>query len=153
MKYFNYRNISEQEDENKNQTRVNLHRIFNKCKALCVNLNFSEFRDLFNIASQYNIWAYVNINIEHIPYILLTCRDYFGARAPYRPETFYFIFSPVHGIDGLWIQAENQANLLFQVNRNTHDISLVNINFDLNNYLNESDLNDYTINYILNILE
>jgi hypothetical protein len=144
---------NELENENKNQTQANLHKIFNKCKSLCVNLNFSEFRSLFDIASQYNIWAYANINLEHIPYILLTCRNYFGARTPYRKESFYFIFSPVHGLNGLWIQAEDESDILFQVNRNTHDIIPIDIHFDLDDYSNESDLTEYTFNYIHDILE
>ena len=143
----------ESETENKNQIRLKLHKIFNKCKEVCANLNFTEFRELFDIASQYNIWAYVNVNVEHIPYILLTCRDYFRSRYPYRTESFYFVFSPVHGLDGLWIQPEGQADLLFRVNRNTHDIDPITIYFDLDTYSNESELNDYTVNYILNILE
>ena len=68
-------------------------------------------------------------------------------------ESFYFVFSPVHGLDGLWIQPEGQADLLFRVNRNTHDIDPITIYFDLDTYSNESELNDYTVNYILNILE
>lgn len=139
-------------EANKRQTRENIHCIFNKCKDLCENLNFKETREMFEIASQYDVWSYVNVSIEHIPYILLTCRDYFKARSPYRKESFYFVFSPVHGLDGLWIQPQNQSEILFKVNRATSDIDPVAIRHDLMMYQNTSDINDYTFEQVMSFL-
>jgi len=141
------------EAENKRQTRENIHRIFNKCKYLCANLNFQEFREIFAIASNYQVWSYVNVNVEHIPYILLTCRDYFKSRRPYRKGSFYFVFSPVSGLDGLWIQPKKQSAVLFQVSKETGDIVPLSIRHDLNSYPNTSDINEYTLENIMALLD
>ncbi|TOO92875.1 hypothetical protein CGH27_25680, partial [Vibrio parahaemolyticus] len=45
----------------KKQTFKDIHRIFNKCCELCENLNFPEFREMFNVAARYQIWDYVGV--------------------------------------------------------------------------------------------
>lgn len=130
----------------------NLHRIFRKCEELIPNLSFNEFFDIVEFANNSNIWGYANIDIEYIPYILCTCKDYFQQRNPYRTFSFHFVFGDVERVDELWINANNNASVIYRVNRNTQDVEIINLEFNLQEYEEESKLLPYYVNSITNLI-
>lgn len=129
----------------------NVHRIFNKCIELIPNLSFAEFNEIIKKADSLNVWGYIDIDIEYIPYILCTCKDYFAQRNPYRSFSFHFVFGHINTVNQLWINVNNNAQVIYRVNRNTQDIDSINISFDLNNYKNFSKLPNWLINNIENL--
>lgn len=135
----------------KNLFILNMHKIFNKCLGLIPNLSFAEFNEIIQNANNLNIWGYIDINIEYIPYILCTCKDYFEQRNPYRSFSFYFVFGHVDAVNQLWINVNNNAQVIYRINRNTQDIDSINILFDLNTYNNFSNLPNWLSNNIENL--
>lgn len=131
---------------------TNLHRVFRKCVDLVPNLSFREFYEIIEFANNLNIWGYVNIDIKYIPYILCTCKDIFRQRNPYRTYSFHFVFDDIKRVDELWINANNNASIIYRVNRNTQDVEVINIQFDLYDYENNSNLTQYYIDLITNII-
>lgn len=130
----------------------NLHRIFIKCQELIPNLSFSEFFDIVRYANHLNIWGYTAIDIEYIPYILCTCKNYFIQRNPYRTFSFHFIFGDVERVNELWINTNNNANVIYRVNRNTQDVEIINLEFNLETYNIGSNLPLYYVNLITNLI-
>ncbi|MDD4854593.1 MAG: hypothetical protein PHQ22_09985 [Sulfuricurvum sp.] len=126
----------------------NIHQIFNKCSSLIPNLSFQEFFEIIENAHNLNIWGYRDIDLEYIPYILCTCNPYFVQRTPYRNHPFHFVFSEIQRVDELWINAGNNAHVIYRVDRTTQDVENINIIFDLNNFNNHSNLPQNRINSI-----
>lgn len=130
----------------------NLHRVFQKCKYLIPNLSFKEFYEIVEFANNLNIWGYVDINIEYIPYVLCTCRDVFQKNPPYREYPFHFVFANVQRVDELWINASHNTNIIYRVHRDTQDVDIIDIKLDLFNYENSSKLTRYYYESISNML-
>ena len=130
----------------------NLHRIFRKCTELIPNLSFREFFDIVEYANNLNIWGYTAIDIEYIPYILCTCKDYFMQRNPYRTFSFHFVFGDVERVNELWINTNNNANVIYRVNRNTQDVEIINLEFNLQEYVMEPNLSPYYVNLITDLM-
>lgn len=130
----------------------NIHRVFKKCEDLIPNLSFKEFYDIVGFANKLNVWGYVDVDIEYIPYILCTCKDVFQKKSPYRNYPFHFVFANVKRVDELWININHNANIIYRVHRDTQDVDIIDIKLDLFNYENSSKLTEYCHKSISNML-
>lgn len=88
----------------------NLRLFYAFCLALCRNGNLptAKFRSMIRRADKKRVWAYVDIPLWAIPYVLLTLENFVAAaRNGKRPYAFHFIFNKPAGtnVSALWKQS------------------------------------------------
>ncbi|WP_110641124.1 hypothetical protein [Salinicola sp. CPA57] len=81
---------------------------YNFCLSLCRkgNLSAAQFRDLCKRADKKRIWAYADIRVWSIPYILLVLGDFTATNSNGRQYDFRFVFRKPRGSDlsALWLR-------------------------------------------------
>ena len=79
-------------------------------------LNASEFITLLEVANERNIWGLVDIHECHIPYLMLSFRDFSPQFSPISNTTerrnwFRYVYTDVRSAEDIWIRHPEETNL------------------------------------------
>lgn len=87
----------------------NLHKFYAFCLALCRkgNLPVKKFRSMIHRADRKRVWAYADVPLWAIPYILLTLENFIGHTKDGREYEFHYVFNkpPRTNVSALWLQS------------------------------------------------
>ena len=94
-----------------------LARAYVFCLALCRkgNLSAAKFRSMLRRADRKRIWAYVDIQVWSIPYILLTLENFSAKTKDGREYAFHFTFQKPRGSKASALWARQQECRLLKV--------------------------------------
>ncbi len=81
---------------------ANLRLAYGFCLNMCQqsNLPIKKFKELIERGDKKNIWAYANLPLWFVPYILLTFGDFTAAKKDGKGEyEFHFVFDKPHAVE------------------------------------------------------
>lgn len=88
----------------RSQVKENLYTIYSACSALVDGLKYAEFRELIVKAFDKGIWDYKGLQLNYIPYILVTFHEMFYSKgSKLRDDRYYVVLEPaIRCLDDLW---------------------------------------------------
>ncbi len=95
----------------------NAYLVYNVCNALVEGLKYAEFKSLISKATAKNIWSYKGLQLNYVPYLLLTFHDMFYAKgSKMRDNKYYIILEPsIKNLDDLWNKSDHIKQYIWKI--------------------------------------
>jgi len=95
----------------------NAYIVFSACNAIVDGLKYAEFKALIAKASDKGIWDYKGLELNYVPYLLVTFHDMFYAKGnKLRDNRYYVILEPgIEYLDDLWNKPNNVKQNIWKV--------------------------------------
>ncbi len=94
--------------------RDNLYGVFSRMRAVLSAITWLEFKECCENAKRLQVWDLVDLPVELIPYVLLTCKDSFPV-SKYRTHSASFFLEPNPSVGSYWNFSPTRKRIIYEV--------------------------------------
>ena len=99
-----------------------LEAIYMKCKEFAPGLTWKEFLALLQEATNKSVWSLKDMPLTYLPYVLLTCIDYFPANKFGRPRDICFALEPSPTKGDVWNFPAKRKRYLWEIDHKNRSV-------------------------------
>ncbi len=99
------------------EVRRNLYAIYQTCSIIVDGLKYADFRSMIEKATAKGILDYKGLQLNYVPYVLLTFHDAFSSKesAP-RNGKYHIVLAPaIHNLDDLWNKPQSIKQAVWKI--------------------------------------
>lgn len=94
--------------------RDNLYGVFSRMRVVLATITWFEFKECCENAKRLRVWDLVDLPVELIPYVLLTCKDSFPV-SKFRKHSASFFLEPNPSGGSYWKFSPTRKRIIYEV--------------------------------------